>query len=99
MRQQAALDEAYIGLRDIPFRWSVITAPDDLAESHDLMLQVIRLKLEAVQKWQARVNYILLDSNEAMRLMTEGDRLDDQADGIYLQAVAEGTKKGLPFGP
>ena len=34
-----------------------------------------------------------------MRLMTEGDRLDDQADGIYLQAVAEGTKKGLPFGP
>ena len=38
-------------------------------------------------------------SNRSMRLMTEGDRLDDQADGIYLQAVAEGTKKGLPFGP
>ena len=39
------------------------------------------------------------DANQSMRLMTEGDRLDDQADGIYLQAVAEGTKKGLPFGP
>ena len=97
--QQAALEEAYTGLRYIPGRWAAITAPDDLVEYHDLMLQVIRLKLEAVQKWQAGVNFTLLDSNQSMRLMTEGDRLDDQADGIYLQAVAEGTKKGLPFGP
>ena len=63
------------------------------------MLQVIKLKLEAIQKWQAGVNFTLLDSNQSVRLMTEGDRLDDQADGIYLQAVAVGTKKGLPFGP
>ena len=49
LRQQAAVDEAYIGLRDIPARWAAITVPDDLAESHDLMLQVIRLKLKVVQ--------------------------------------------------
>ena len=63
------------------------------------MLQVIKLKLEAIQKWQAGVNFTLLDSNQSMRLMTEGDRLDDQADGIYLQAISEGKKNGLPFGP
>ena len=49
LRQQAAVDEAYTGLRDIPARWAAITVPDDLAESHDLMLQVIRLKLKVVQ--------------------------------------------------
>lgn len=99
LAQQAALEEAYIGLRDIPGRWAAITAPDDLADFHSLMLQVIRIKLEAVQKWQTGVNYFLLDSNQAMLIITEGDRLDDQADDIYFQAVAEGTKKGLPFGP
>jgi len=96
--QQAALEEAYTGLRDVPVKWAAVAPPDDLVEYHDLMLQVIKLKLEAIQKWQAGVNFTLLDSNQSMRLMTEGDRLDDQADGIYLQAVAEGTKKGLPFG-
>ena len=98
VRQQAALEEAYTGLRDVPVKWAAIIPPDDLVEYHDLMLQVIKLKLEAVQKWQAGANFTLLDSDRSMRLITEGDRLDDQADGIYLQAVAEGTKKGLPFG-
>ena len=97
--QQAALEEAYTGLRYIPGRWAAITAPDDLAEYHDLMLQVIRLKLEVVQKWQLGVSYLLLDSNQAMLIITEGDRLDDQADDIYFQAMSEGKKQGLPFGP
>jgi hypothetical protein len=34
LAQQAALEEAYIGLRDIPGRWAAITAPDDLSEFH-----------------------------------------------------------------
>ena len=99
LRQKAALDEAYIELRYIPGKWAAITAPDDLAEFHDLMLQVIRLKLEVVQKWQLGVSYLLLDSNQAMLIITEGDRLDDQADDIYFQAMSEGKKKGIPFGP
>ena len=97
--QQTALEEAYTGLRYIPGRWAAITAPDDLVEYHDLMLQVIRLKLEVVQKWQLGVSYLLLDSNQAMLIITEGDRLDDQADDIYFQAMSEGKKKGIPFGP
>ena len=99
LRQKAALDEAYIELRYIPGKWAAITVPDDLAEFHNLMLQVIRLKLEVVQKWQLGVSYLLLDSNQAMLIITEGDRLDDQADDIYFQAMSEGKKQGLPFGP
>ena len=63
------------------------------------MLQVVRLKLEAVQKWQAGAVLIQLDADRSLRLTTEGDRLDDQADNVYFQAISEGTKKGLPFGP
>jgi len=98
-RQQVALEQAFTGLRDLPAKWAAISPPDDLVEYHNLMLQVVRLKLEAVQKWQAGAVLIQLDADRSLRLTTEGDRLDDQADGIYLQAVAEGTKKGLPFGP
>ena len=98
LAQQAALEEAYIGLRHIPGRWVAITAPDDLAYFHNLMLQVIRIKLEVVQKWQAGANSLLLDSNQAAKLMAEGDRLDDEADDLYFQAMSEGKRKGLPFG-
>ena len=98
LAQQAALEEAYIGLRDIPGRWVAITAPDDLAYFHNLMLQVIRIKLEVVQKWKAGANSLLLDSNQAAKLMAEGDRLDDEADDLYFQAMSEGKRKGLPFG-
>jgi hypothetical protein len=98
LAQQAALEEAYIGLRDIPGRWVAITAPDDLADFHNLMLQVIRIKLEVVQKWKAGANSLLLDSNQAAKLMAEGDRLDDEADDLYFQAMSEGKRKGLPLG-
>ena len=98
LAQQAALEEAYIGLRHIPGRWAAITAPDDLSEFHSLMLEVIRMKLEVVQKWKAGANAFLLDSNQATLLMAEGDRLDNEADDLYFQAMSEGKMKGLPFG-
>ena len=91
LAQQAALEEAYIGLRHIPGRWAAITAPDDLSEFHSLMLQVI-------QKWKAGANAFLLDSNQATQLMAGGDRLDNEADDLYFQAMSEGKMKGLLFG-
>jgi len=30
--------------------------------------------------------------------MAEGDRLDNEADDLYFQAMSEGKMKGLPFG-
>jgi len=63
------------------------------------MLQVIKLKLETGQKRQDGAVLIQLDPDRSMRLTTEGDRLDDQPDNVYFQAISEGTKKGLPFGP
>ena len=99
LEQQAALEETYIGLRDIPGRWAAMNTPDYLADFHSLMLQVIRLKLEVVQKWQGGIVYILLDSNKSAKLIEEGDRLDDEADSLYFQAMSEGNRHGLPFSP
>jgi hypothetical protein len=42
---------------------------------------------------------ISVDTEEANRLIQEGDALVNQSEDLMFQAISIGAREGLPFGP
>lgn len=98
-QQVSVVDETYKAIRDIPQVWAAINPPGNLAEFHSLWLESVLVRLEALQKWLGGVGMISVDTEEANRLIQEGDALVNQSEDLMFQAISIGAREGLPFGP
>jgi hypothetical protein len=80
-----------------PVHWAAIQPPPDVEEFHDLILEVMKLRVEALERWLEGLGYFLVDVNKANQLMRQGDELSNRANDLYLEALKVGAASGFEF--
>ena len=81
-----------------PVRWAAIHPPPEYEELHDLMLEIMKLRQEALERWLEGLGYLLVDPDKADQQIRQGDEFSNRANDLYLEALKVGAALGFQFG-
>ena len=81
-----------------PGSWAAIHPPPEYEEFHDLMLEIMKLRHEALERWLEGLGYFLVDIEKANQQMRQGDDFSNRANDLYLEALKVGAASGIEFG-